>query len=263
MGASHPALSGEERLAGGDLPLAPRVRPRLNGAVHTVVLATSNLHKATEIRAILSDRFRYLTLRDLPQAPPLREDGQTFAENAASKALTLARWLATARPAIIGECLDVGLGVLADDSGLEVDALGGAPGVHSARFAALDRAASANASDADNNAKLLRLLSGLPPHQRSARFRCVLAWVEVAAADRIKPPLLFEGVCEGHIALEPRGQAGFGYDPLFVPVGYERTFAELGESVKNSLSHRRRALDRLAQYLAGRVGGAPQHTGCP
>jgi XTP/dITP diphosphohydrolase len=221
--------------------------------MRTVVLATANQHKASEIRAILPGPFQYLTLRDLPQAPALPEDGHTFADNAAQKSLTLARWLVAHRPEPVQAALAFGLAVLADDSGLEVDALGGAPGVHSAQFAHLETGAPGNSTDADNNAKLLRLLAGLPLHQRAARFRCVLAWVEVIPPDHVQPPLLFEGACEGHIAPEPRGQAGFGYDPLFVPVGYQQTFAELGESIKNNLSHRRRALDRLAHYLASRV----------
>ena len=147
--------------------------------------------------------------------------------------------------------------MLADDSGLEVDALNGAPGVHSARFAALDRSAdgssaspAGNSPDADNNAKLLRLLADVPLKNRTARFHCVIALVgvpekrvEVASpvcyADEFEPRT-FDGVCEGRIISAPRGQNGFGYDPLFVPIGFEQTFAELGEDVKNKLSHRAR-----------------------
>ena len=151
--------------------------------------------------------------------------------------------------------------VLADDSGLEVDALGGAPGVHSARFAATDSAKSGNTPDADNNAKLLRLLQNVPPEKRTARFRCVIALVAVAGGASVPasrlvgslaPPILFDGACEGRIILAPRGTNGFGYDPLFVPVGFEQTFAELGENVKNQLSHRAKALAKLKEFFNGK-----------
>jgi XTP/dITP diphosphohydrolase len=135
--------------------------------------------------------------------------------------------------------------VLADDSGLEVDVLDGAPGVNSARFAALDTGRPGNSSDADNNAKLLRLLRDVPPEKRTARFRCVLAFVPVHPPSAIPQPRFFEGVCEGRIGDAPRGQGGFGYDPLFIPNGFNQTFAELGEETKNRLSHRARALAAL------------------
>ena len=143
---------------------------------------------------------------------------------------------------------DPALYALADDSGLEVDALGGAPGVQSARFAALDASGAGNSPDRANNDKLLRLLERVPPARRTARFRCVLAvrrlfWPSAAET------VFFEGLCEGRIALQPAGGGGFGYDPLFVPDGYAQTFAELGEAVKNSLSHRARALEKLRDYL--------------
>ena len=140
--------------------------------------------------------------------------------------------------------------MLADDSGLEVDALGGAPGVHSARFAALDSAKSGNTPDADNNAKLLRLLKDIPPEKRTARFRCVIALVQVhSPQSTVHSPQLFDGVCEGRIIFDSRGKNGFGYDPLFVPLGLEQTFAELGEDVKNRLSHRAKALEKLKAFL--------------
>ena len=150
--------------------------------------------------------------------------------------------------------------ILADDSGLEVDALKGAPGVHSARFAALDK--GRNSSSAENNAKLLRLLEGVPLEKRMARFRCVLALTPVIGAGRRNAsPVceadefelqteLFEGACEGRIEFAPRGQGGFGYDPLFIPQGHEQTFGELGEEVKNRLSHRAKALEKLKRRLA-------------
>ena len=142
--------------------------------------------------------------------------------------------------------------MIADDSGLEVDALNGAPGVHSARFAALDSAKSGNTPDADNNAKLLRLLKNVPPEKRTARFRCVIALAETHPPSSTLHPQIFDGACEGRIIFEPRGNNGFGYDPLFMPDGFERTFAELGEDVKNQLSHRARALEKLKGFLTQR-----------
>jgi XTP/dITP diphosphohydrolase len=204
-----------------------------------IVLATRNAHKIAEIRQILAGIVPILSQNDFPVAPAAAEDADTFAGNAAKKAETLAAWLTTHSPN--GPCW-----VLADDSGLEVEALDGAPGVRSARFAAGDAPGASNASDADNNAKLLRLLESVPPPRRAARFRCVLA---LAGAGR--PSLLFEGICRGRIALSPAGAGGFGYDPLFVPVGFTQSFAELGDDVKNSISHRALALASLRRFLGG------------
>lgn len=221
----------------------------------TLVIATRNAHKVGEIRAILGDSIRYLTLNDFSAAPSVVEDAGTFAGNATKKAVELARWLAGISN-LKFQVSNCGF-VLADDSGLEVDVLDGAPGIHSARFAALDAGKPGNSSDADNNAKLLRLLKDVPPEKRTARFRCVLALTPVLAAveQNVSPVChadefesqtrLFEGVCEGRIGFAPRGHGGFGYDPLFVPDGRSETFAELGEDVKNGLSHRRKALERL------------------
>ena len=218
-----------------------------------LILATRNLHKVEEIRAILADRFEYITLRDL-QGPELVEDADTFEGNATSKAVILAQWLGTRERL----AADRGF-VLADDSGLEVDALGGAPGVHSARFAALDNPAAPagkNSPDAQNNQKLLRLLKRVPRDKRSARFRCVLALVPVelpvheSAEDLAHNVRIFQGKCEGHIAMAPSGSDGFGYDPLFIPNGYSVSFAELGAEVKNILSHRARALEQLKDYFS-------------
>jgi XTP/dITP diphosphohydrolase len=224
----------------------------------SLLLATRNAHKAAEIQAILTGT-PCLTLRDLPGAPDVEEDAATFAGNATKKAVTLARWIASA-PAVLA-CPPPDF-VLADDSGLEVDALGGQPGVHSARFAALEGGPPGNSPDAANNARLLRLLADVPPARRTARFRCVLALVPVPAApgiesaspvcfaDEFEPPArLFEGVCEGRILLSPAGAGGFGYDPLFVPDGFTESFAQLGDEVKNRLSHRARALAGLKAFL--------------
>lgn len=216
----------------------------------TLLLATRNAHKVGEIRAILGDDLRYLTLNDFPDAPQVIEDAATFAGNASKKAVELARWQAQVccpQPTA-GE--EDSFLVLADDSGLEVDALNGAPGVHSARFAALDSGRPGNSTDAENNAKLLRLLQDVPAERRTARFRCVIAVAGTAGPGAgAASPRLFEGNCEGRIAFEPRGRNGFGYDPLFIPTGFTESFAELGDDVKNSLSHRARALARMKEGL--------------
>jgi XTP/dITP diphosphohydrolase len=226
----------------------------------TLLIATRNAHKLQEIRAILGDGFRYLTLNDYPAAPVVVEDAVTFAGNATKKATGLARWLAATSDSRFAIHDSRGF-VLADDSGLEVDALNGAPGVLSARFAASDLAGQGNAPDQDNNAKLLRLLADLPPVKRTARFRCVLALTPILelTAESSSPVCsanefelqteLFDGTCEGWIGFSPRGQGGFGYDPLFLPDGFDQTFAELGEATKNQLSHRSKALAKLKLKL--------------
>jgi XTP/dITP diphosphohydrolase len=221
-----------------------------------LLIATRNAHKAGEIRAILGARFQLLTLNGFAAAPKVIEDAETFAGNATKKAVALARWLAagssklklkTSRPDF----------VLADDSGLEVDALNGAPGVLSARFAAPGN--RENSHDADNNARLLHLLKDVPLEKRAARFRCVIALVPVPRgkvgssspvcfADELEAQI-FDGACAGRIQLSASGLGGFGYDPLFVPDGFSQSFAELGEDVKDQLSHRARALAKLRAFL--------------
>ena len=210
-----------------------------------LVVATANPGKLREFQLAAPD----FEVRPLPaKVPPPEENGATFEENAASKA------------EFYGQFVDGYL--FADDSGLEVDALDGAPGVYSARFATLDSKHSGNAPDADNNAKLLRLLAKVPAAKRTARFRCVLALTPVVEfpSQNASPVCdanefelqteLFDGTCEGRIGFAPSGHGGFGYDPLFIPDGQEQSFAELGEAVKNQLSHRANALAKLAQYLA-------------
>ena len=226
----------------------------------SLLIATRNAHKVGEIRAILGDGFRYLTLADLPAAPETVEDAATFAGNARKKAVALAQWVSSVQCSVFSVQSEQSF-VLADDSGLEVDALGGAPGVHSARFAALDTGQPGNSATADNNAKLLRLLSDVPVEKRTARFRCVMALTPIAPGKvQVSSPVcyadepefqthLFDGTCEGRVLSAPRGQGGFGYDPLFVPEGFEQSFAELGEDVKNRLSHRARALEKLRAAL--------------
>jgi XTP/dITP diphosphohydrolase len=212
----------------------------------TLLIATRNAHKIGEIQAILGTDFHCRTLKDFPAAPTVVEDADTFAGNAIKKAAELAKWLIAGA---INHPLSTINFVIADDSGLEVDALNGAPGVHSARFAALDK--SENSPDADNNAKLLRLLKDVPLEKRTGRFRCVVALVPVppAAPNQQAVISLFDGACEGRIQSSATGDGGFGYDPLFVPDGFTQSFAELGEDVKNQLSHRAQALANLKRVL--------------
>jgi XTP/dITP diphosphohydrolase len=201
-----------------------------------LVLATRNWHKVQEIQAMLGKDFSVQSLAQYPQAPDLVEDADTFAGNATRKATQLAQWLAGRAGFHPGRDVFV----LADDSGLEVDALNGAPGVHSARFAATNE----NAPDAANLEKLLSLLRDVPLDKRAARFRCTLALVRRDSVE------VFEGACEGTIISEARGTGGFGYDPVFVPNGYSETFAQLGEHIKNQISHRARALQKLKAYFS-------------
>ena len=186
----------------------------------TLVLATSNQGKLAELRALLEDiPVELIAIGELLDAPlDIVEDGETFEENARIKAREV--------------CAASGLISLADDSGLEVDALGGRPGVRSARFAH-DRA-----TDAENNAALLRALDEVEEDARAARFRCVLALATPWSAEMT----IVEGSVEGSIARTPRGSGGFGYDPLFVVSGVGRAMAELDEAEKNSMSHRATAV---------------------
>lgn len=224
-----------------------------------LLIATRNAHKVEEIRCILGERFRYLTLNDFPSSPVVIEDSDSLLGNARKKSIELAKWLAV-HPEILIAKTGESKGqvfVLADDSGLEVDALNGAPGVHSARFAAMDINAPGNSPDNVNNAKLLRLLTHISPEKRSARFRCVVSLTRVNFSSWTKKmvpssdsslaseTVVFEGTCEGRIAEKPQGTGGFGYDPLFVPTGYDASFAALSPSIKNKLSHRAQALEKL------------------
>lgn len=233
----------------------------------TLVIATRNAHKVQEIRSILGAGHRYFSLDHFAAAPLVREDGATFDANATKKAAELGRWLLKnpkfAAPLLVAENPDERgpVLVLADDSGLEVDALGGSPGVHSARFAHLGTELPGNAPDAANNQKLLAALKGVPLPERTARFRCVLAATPLELHNELRRTagllgdvlerrtILSSGACEGRIALGPSGQGGFGYDPLFVPLGHSVSFAALGEDVKNQLSHRAKALQLLKKWL--------------
>ena len=199
-----------------------------------IVLASANAGKQREFTALLAPYGIELLLQTALGIDPIEESGATFADNALLKARHAAR--------------AAGLPALADDSGLEVDALGGAPGVRSARFAGLA------ASDADNNALLLERLAGTALPQRTARYRCVLALVRGADDPA---PLLAEGLWEGRIGLAPVGHGGFGYDPLFLPAGMTGTAAELPIEIKNRLSHRALALVQLVAKVAAGLGHSP------
>ncbi len=215
----------------------------------TLIIATRNAHKVQEIQALLGDGFNCLSLDGFDGVPTPVEDGGHFGDNANIKAQVIARWLAENHA---NRFPDPDTFVLADDSGLEVDALEGAPGVHSARYAALDTGAEGNSSDADNNAKLLRLLDGVPAGKRSARFRCSLVLISLLH-QKENDAVIANGTCEGRITDQGGGEGGFGYDPLFIPDGYDRSFAELGEEIKNGLSHRARAVERLKPFFNERL----------
>jgi len=187
-----------------------------------LVIATRNAHKTQEIREMIGDRYKVLDVNDFPALPAVDETGTTFLENATLKAV-----------AISGEVTGL---VLSDDSGLEVDALGGAPGVWSSSYGGEE------GNHPKNNARLMVEMAG--KSDRAARFRCtmVLAKGGQVLAD-------FSGTVEGRILEQPYGAGGFGYDPLFAPEGHDRSFAELGAEVKNALSHRGRALAQVVEWL--------------
>jgi XTP/dITP diphosphohydrolase len=189
-----------------------------------LLIATTNAGKLAEIEAALKELpVRILSLKDFPAAPEVVEDGATYEENALKKARTIAAFS--------------GLPTLADDSGLEVDALGGAPGIYSARYSGDD------ADDARNNRKLLDELAGLPEERRGARFVCVLA------LSAPQGEWLFRAECPGRIAFAPRGANGFGYDPLFLYAPLGRTFGQLDRETKSRVSHRGLALQKLKAAL--------------
>jgi XTP/dITP diphosphohydrolase len=191
-----------------------------------LVVATRNRHKTREIQHILGPEFMVRDLGAHPEVSEIRESGASFEENAKLKALAASRQL----PAL----------VIADDSGLAVDALGGAPGIYSARYA------GANATDTDKIDKLLRELERVraTDNRPRARFRCVVALAR--NGDLLGT---FEGTVEGRIIDKARGDSGFGYDPLFIPEGFEQTFGELPTEVKNTISHRAKAIRALADRL--------------
>lgn len=194
-------------------------------SIRRLVLGTHNPGKVEEFRALLSSLdLDLIPASDLPDAPDVAETADTLTGNAKMKARA---FFETTR-----------LPSLADDTGLEVDALDGKPGVHTARFAGADATAD------DNKRRLLDVMEG--KNDRRARFRTVIALVNDDGSVRT-----FEGTCEGTISTEPRGKGGFGYDPLFVPEGSHQTFAEMSPQAKNEISHRRKALNALWAFLSG------------
>jgi len=196
-----------------------------------LLIATGNAGKLREFEQLLARLPLCLhSLAEFPHVIEVAETGATFAENAVLKAR--------------GYCAQTGLWTLADDSGLEVAALDGAPGVRSARYA------GAGATDEARRSLLLSELASTDEAARQARFVCVIALMEAAT----QPPKLFTGICKGRIAQAARGQGGFGYDPIFVPAGHEQTFGELSEEIKQRISHRARAAAAAAVYLRARLG---------
>lgn len=200
-----------------------------------IVVATGNDHKRKEMQHILGNQVELVTMKEVGLDLDIVEDGDTFEANALIKARAVKAHTPHA--------------VLADDSGLEVDALEGAPGIYSARYA------GDGATDARNNEKLLRELSKVPEKERSARFVCVLAFIDEEGKE-----LLFRGDCPGTIVFEEKGDGGFGYDPLFYVEALGKTYAQLTEEVKNAISHRALALEKAKPVLlelAKGTGGRP------
>jgi len=192
--------------------------------MQTLLVATWNTHKTKEIGQLLGSGWKVRDLTGLVDAPRVEETGSTFAENAALKAVAISESFSEL--------------VLADDSGLAVDALNGEPGVYSARFAGED------ATDAQNRSKLIGLLKTLPAGEFPARFRC-----EMVLASKGEVQGSFSGTVEGIVVPLERGDHGFGYDSMFIPAGHSETFAELPSEIKNSLSHRGKALQKVVEYL--------------
>lgn len=198
-----------------------------------IVFATNNQHKLQEIREILGDSYEIVSLKEIGCDVDIPETGDTLEENALQKAQYVYD--------------HYHISCFADDTGLEVEALNGAPGVHSARYA--------EGTDHDSEANMTKLLSQLHDQtNRKARFRTVICLIEKkdvcpCGCTSVKQVHHFEGVVNGSIATEKKGTEGFGYDPVFIPEGYDKSFAELGENVKNGISHRARAVRRLVEYL--------------
>ena len=217
-----------------------------------IVFATNNKNKLKEIRKILGDRVEVLSLKDIGCDVDIPETGATLEENALQKAQYIYD--------------HYHMNVFADDTGLEVEALNGAPGIYSARYASMETMETSNTSNAsnasstsstcnprpashDSEANMARLLRELENESnRKARFRTVIALIMEEEEGKPKT-VLFEGIVEGEIIRERRGGEGFGYDPIFQPTGYDKTFAELGLSIKNTISHRARAVNKLTHYL--------------
>lgn len=215
----------------------------MNLTEQTIVAATRNAHKIREIDQITRQFGMKIISRDEAGVPPVEitEDGTTFEENSYKKAYEIMK--------LCGQI------TIADDSGIEADALGGAPGIYSARYAAMsddlteDQAPGEDSDDEENNRKLIRLLSPFPYEERTGRFVSVITMVFPDGES-----IVARGTVEGHILLEERGEGGFGYDPMFVPEGYDKTFGQLPAELKNEISHRANALKELKRKLEERLG---------
>ena len=225
----------------------------------TLVFASNNAHKLSEVRQIMPSHIRVLSLNDIGFTSEIEENGTTLSENSAIKAQTI--WEYIRRQISDGRCeID---GVFADDTGLEIDALNGAPGVYTARWYMMSdvrcQMSDVRCQMSDircqmsdgaglNRAKALRVLTG--EHSRGAQFRTVITLIRVNTTHPKGEEILqVEGIVRGRIAEEEYGQGGFGYDPIFIPEGYDKTFAELPAEVKNSISHRARALEALVKSI--------------
>lgn len=191
-----------------------------------LVIATANKGKINEFKTLFAGMYEVKSLLDFPEVPEIIEDGHTFKANAAKKAETLSTYLNRK--------------VLADDSGLAIDALNGDPGVYSARYAGTEK------NNADNMAKVLTQLDQVSKEKRTARFICMMAIAEPG-----NETLFFEGKAEGFIATEAKGENGFGYDPIFFVPAYEKTMAELTSAIKNEISHRADAIRQVKTHLLG------------
>ncbi len=209
--------------------------------MRSIVLASGNRKKLKELQAILADMQLTLVPQTGLDIPDAVEDGLSFVENAIIKARHASRLS--------------GLAAIADDSGLEVDALRGAPGIYSARFAATSQ--HGNSGDEANNRKLLALLRDVPESQRTARFQCVIAFMRHADDPM---PLICQGTWEGRILLAPVGEGGFGYDPLFYVPTHDCASSQLPAEEKNRISHRGQALRQLIQHLSAMTAAAAQTT---
>ncbi len=207
-----------------------------------IVFATNNQHKLSEIRSILGDSIEVLSLKDIGCDVDIPETGTTLEDNALQKAQYVYD--------------HYHIDCFADDTGLEVDALDGAPGVYSARYASMASQTNTARASHDSEANMARLLKELGNNNnRKARFRTVIALIQKkdicpCGCSSIKEIHKFEGIVEGEIIRERRGGEGFGYDPIFQPAGYDKTFAELGMDIKNRISHRARATQKLCEFLS-------------
>ncbi len=201
-----------------------------------IVFATNNQHKLQEVRQIIGDKYEVLSLADIGCHEDIPETGTTLEENALQKAdYVSAKYK---------------ISCFADDTGLEVEALGGEPGVYSARYAAIDSPDSTQPTH-DSEANMTKLLQKLGDNNnRRARFRTVIALVNIMEDNNTYRTNFFQGIVNGEITRERSGSEGFGYDPIFRPEGYDKTFADMGAETKNMISHRARATQKLAEFLA-------------